>query len=158
MRKNWYALYTRPRAEKQIEKRLEQAGIQVFLPLHLAPRRWTDRIKMIEVPLYPSYIFVCTTDHKVRDCILIPGVSKVVYYNGAPAIITEREIAAIQTFIELARTKELSYSIDEEVLIACGSLKDISGKIKRIGKKLLLLHLEQIGLTVSIAIDQVKKI
>ena len=157
MRTNWYALYTASRAEKQVEKRLMLSGIKTFLPVHLAPRCWSDRIKMVEVPLYPSYIFVNTNDHKVRECLGIQGVARVVYYNGAPAVIAEREIVAVQSFLEQARTKELNYSVDEEVLIACGSLKDISGKIKRVGKKCLLLHLEQIGVTVSVAMDQVKK-
>ena len=157
MTMNWYALYTAPRAEKQVERRLILTEIETFLPLHLAQRQWSDRIKLVEVPLYPSYIFVHTNDHKVRECLGVPGVVRVVYYNGAPAIISEREIAAIQSFLEQARTKELSYSVNEEVLIACGSLKGISGKVKRIGKKWLLLHLEQIGFTVSVAIDQVKK-
>jgi len=157
MQKSWYALYTRPRAEKQVEKRLVQTGIETFLPLHLTQRCWSDRIKLVEMPLYPSYVFVHTTDHEVRDCLTMQGVAKIVYYNGAPAIIAEREITTVQKFIELTQLKELSYSIDEDVLIACGSLKDISGKIKRIGKKYLLLHLEQIGMTVSVATDQVKK-
>ncbi|MCL2649433.1 MAG: UpxY family transcription antiterminator [Candidatus Azobacteroides sp.] len=154
---NWYALYTASRAEKQVEKRLILSGIKTFLPLHLAPRRWSDRIKLVEVPLYSSYIFVYANDQKVRECLGVQGVARVVFYNGSPAVIAEREIVAIQMFLEQARAKELSYSIDEEVQIACGSLKNISGKIKRIGKKYLLLHLEQIGLTVSVAIDQVKK-
>jgi len=154
---NWYALYTTPRAEKQVEIRLKQTGIKTYLPLHLAPRRWSDRIKFVEMPFYPSYIFVYTNEHKVRDCVSVEGVVRVIFYNGSPAIIAEREIVAIQSFLELVRAKELTYSLNEDVLIACGSLKNVSGKIKRIGKKLLLLHLEQIGITVSVAIDQVKK-
>ena len=154
---DWYVLYTSPRAEKLVEKRLELTGVKTFLPLHLAPRRWSDRIKLIEVPLYPSYIFVFSNNHKVRECLGVQGVVRIIYHNGSPAIVAEREITAIQSFLEQARAKELSYSLNEEVLIACGSLKDISGKIKRIGKKYLLLHLEQIGLTVSVAMDQVKK-
>ena len=67
------------------------------------------------------------------------------------------EIASIRNLLEHARAKELRYDIDEQALIACVPLKTISGKIKRVGKKCLLLHLEQIGLTVSVEIDRVKK-
>ena len=155
---NWYALYTAPRAEKQVAKRLMQTAIETFLPLHLAPRRWSDRIKLVEMPLYPSYIFVYTNACKIYECLGVQGVARVIYHNGSPAVVAKHEIAAIQSFLEQARAKELSYSIDDEVLIACGSLKDISGKIKRINKKCLLLHLEQIGLTVSVAMDQVKRV
>ena len=155
---NWYALYTSPRAEKQVEKRLKEMGIKAFLPLHLAPRRWSDRIKMVEVPLYPSYIFVNIDDHKIRECIGVQGVARIVYYNGVPAVITDQEIVAMQSFLEHARAKEVNYAIGEDVLIACGALKDISGKIKRIGKKYLVLHLAQIGITISVTIDRVIKI
>lgn len=154
---NWYVLYTWPRAEKQVEKRLVQAGIETFLPLHLSPRRWSDRMKLVEVPLFSSYIFVRISDRKVRECLDIQGVVRIIYQNGSPAVIAKREITVIRSFLEQARTRELSYSINEDVLIACGSLRNISGKIKRIGKKCLLLHLEQMGVTVSVEINQVKK-
>ena len=154
---DWYALYTAPRAEKQVEKRLELRGIETFLPLHLAPRRWSDRIKLVEMPLYPSYLFVHADELKVRECFGVQGVVQVVYHNGSPAVVAEREIVAIRSFLEQVRARELIYSINEEVLVACGPLKNISGKIKRIGKKWLLLHLEQIGLTVSVEMDKVIK-
>lgn len=154
---NWYVLYTTPRAEKRVAQRLAKAGIETFLPLHLSPRRWSDRIKYVEVPLFSSYIFVHTDDSILRTLIKIQGVSRIVFYEGKPAIIRPKEIAAIQSFLEKAQKKEISFTINDEVLIACGPLKDISGKIKKIGKKYILLHLEQLGITVNVAVDQVVK-
>jgi transcription antitermination factor NusG len=153
----WYVLYTAPRAEKQVVQRLEKEGITAFLPLHLSPRRWSDRIKLIEIPLFSSYIFIYTQEPLLHRTITLQGVSHVVYYDGKPAVVRESEISAIQQFLKQARAKELSYQPDEKVLIACGPLKNISGKIKRIGKTHLILHLEQIGLTVTVAFDQIKK-
>ena len=112
---------------------------------------------MVEIPLYASYLFVYATEHAARACVSVPGVARVVFHDGKPATVSEKEIDVIRTFLEHARNKELCYNIDEQVLIACGPLKNLSGKIKRIGKKCLLLHLEQIGLTVSVEIDRVKK-
>jgi transcription antitermination factor NusG len=153
----WHILYTAPRAEKQVDQRLQKQGIQTYLPLHLSPRRWSDRIKWVEMPLFPSYIFVCATEPVLRQMLSVQGVARIVFYDGKPAIIKESEIKAIQTFLEQAHEKELRYTVDEQVLIACGPLKDISGKIKRIGKKYLLLYLDQIGISVSVALDQVRK-
>ncbi len=153
----WHVLYTAPRAEKQVANRLEKFGVEVFLPLHLSPRRWSDRIKLIEVPLFSSYIFVRTNLDTLRETLTVQGVLRIVYYNHKPAVIREKEIIAIQTFLELAREKAVNFVVDDDVLIACGPLKNISGKIKRIGKKYILLHLEQLGLTVSVAVDQVVK-
>jgi transcription antitermination factor NusG len=155
--KRWYVLYTAPRAEKKAEQRLKQNDLQTFLPLHLSPRRWSDRIKMVEVPFLPSYLFVRTTEHDLRSLVSIQGVSRIVFYNGKPAVIRDKEIKAIELFLEQARTREISYSLEEEVLIACGPLKDISGKIKRVKKKFLVLYLEQLGVTVSVGIDKIIK-
>jgi len=99
-----------------MEKRLIQAGIEAFLSLHLAPCCWSDRIKLVEIPLYLSYIYLyMPTIIKIRECLSIQGVSRVVYCNGAPEIIFKCEIAAIRSFFEHVCAKELSYSIDEEV-------------------------------------------
>jgi transcription antitermination factor NusG len=114
----WYVLYTAPRAEKQVEQRLKKEGITTFLPLHLSPRRWSDRIKLIEVPLFSSYIFIYTAELLLHRAITVQGVSHVVYYDGKPAVVRESEITAIQQFLEQAWAKELNYQPDEKVLIA----------------------------------------
>ncbi len=160
IRKNprkWYVLYTTPRAEKQVEQRLLDAGIETFLPIHITPRKWSDRVKMIEVPLFSSYIFVRTTDSVLRNLLRINGVVRIVFHSGAPAVIRDREITAIKSFLDKAKEKELIHEIGEELLIACGPMKDVSGKVKKINKTHLLLHLEQLGCTVSVAINQVVK-
>lgn len=155
--RNWYVLYTTPRAEKQVEQRLIDAGIETFLPIHISHRKWSDRIKLVEVPLFSSYIFVRTTDSVLRTLLRINGVVRIVFYCGAPAIVRAAELNAIRSFLEKAKEKELIYEIGEELLIACGPMKDISGKVKKINKTHLILHLEQLGCTVSIALNQVVK-
>jgi transcription antitermination factor NusG len=153
----WHVLYTAPRAEKQVNKRLQQQGIQTFLPLHRAPRRWSDRVKWVEMPLFASYIFVRTNEYTLHQSLNVQGVARIVFYDGKPALIKESEIKAIQTFLEKAREKELQYTVDDEVLIACGPLKNISGRVKRVGKRFLVLHMEVLGMTVSVGIDQIIK-
>jgi transcription antitermination factor NusG len=157
--KKWYALYTVPRAEKQVEQRLKRTGVETYLPLHLSPRQWSDRVKLVEVPLLPSYVFVKTVETLLRSAIVpTRGVVRSVYYDGKPAVIREHEIAAIRLFLEQAHAKEITYSLDEKVQIACGPLKNIAGKVKRIGKTHVALYLEQLGVLVSVAINQVKKL
>ena len=69
----WYVLYTAPRAEKQVDQRLKKEGITTFLPLHLSPRRWSDRIKLIEVPLFSSYIFIYTAEFSFTGLLQCRG-------------------------------------------------------------------------------------
>ena len=153
----WYALYTTPRAEKKVKERLDAAGIENFLPLHLAPRQWSDRIKMVEIPLFPSYIFVNAEEHQLRALLQLYGVTRAVYHCGRPAIILDKEIKAIRKFLEKAATYAVSFTIGDDVLIACGPLKDISGKITKIGKSKMVLHLEQLATTVCVDLDKVVK-
>ena len=154
---NWYILYTAARAEKQVEKRLNLDGIETFLPLHLSPRKWSDRVKLVEVPLFSSYIFVRTTDEILRTLVSLPGISRIVYFNCGPAIVRQKEIDAIRQFVKEANGKECTFGVDEEVLIACGPLKDISGKVKKVRKEQVILYIEQIGMSVSINLNQIVK-
>lgn len=154
---NWYVLYTAPRAEKQVEQRLRANDVEVYLPLHYTPRKWSDRVKFVEMPLFSSYIFVRTTDEKLRTLLLVSGVSRIVFYNGSPAIVRNSEIESIKSFVEEARGRECNFGIDEEVQIACGPMKDISGKVCKVTKKWVVLHIEQLGITVSLNMDQVIK-
>lgn len=154
---NWYVLYTSARAEKQVEQRLKLLDIEAFLPMHFSPRRWSDRVKMVEVPLFSSYIFVRTTDAVLRTLLSVAGVSRIVFFNAQPAIVSPKEIAAIAKFLTLAKERELEYNIDEEVLIACGPMKDIAGKIKKIGKEYIILYIEQLGSTVCVSQKQLVK-
>ncbi|HRZ97883.1 MAG TPA: UpxY family transcription antiterminator [Paludibacter sp.] len=153
----WYVLYTSPRAEKQVEMRIKELDIEVFLPLHKSPRRWSDRIKIVEIPLYSSYIFVHTSHEKLYQLLKIPGVARIVFFCGLPAVVSPKEINAIRSF--LVQTEGLSYTfeIDDEIRIALGPLKDLCGRIKKIGKKYIVLSVEQIGMTVVAGLDQVVK-
>src|SRR4051812_19040982 len=58
----WYLIYTRPRHEKKVHARLSELKIKSFLPTHKILRNWQDRRKYIEVPLFPSYVFVYLDD------------------------------------------------------------------------------------------------
>lgn len=151
----WYVLYTTARAEKQVELKLQAEGVETYLPLHKCPRKWSDRVKMVEMPLFSSYIFVHTTDEKLRTLIRVSGVARIVYYNGKPAVMRPKEIEAIREFVQKAAERECEFGLSEEVMVACGPLKDISGKIKKIGRKYLILHIEQMGITVCVKQNQV---
>ncbi len=156
-KQKWYVLYTSPRAEKKVDERLKDAGYESYLPLHYAPRRWSDRVKMVEVPLFSSYIFIYTYEYNLRSLLEIQGLYRVVYHNGAPAVIRKSVIDNIKKFLELAREKEVTYGLGDEVLIACGPLKDVEGKIVRMRKGEYCLFIPELGHTVRISPDKVLK-
>ncbi|MDR1200595.1 MAG: UpxY family transcription antiterminator [Tannerellaceae bacterium] len=150
---NWYVLYTSPRAEKQVKGRIAAQEIEVWLPLHRAPRVWSDRVKIIEIPLFNSYIFVKCKEYELRDLLKIYGVSRIVYYDGKPAVIRQREIDAIKGFLEQAANHTLL--VGDEVKILSGSMKNISGKVKKIKKKYLFIYLEQMGVTAKVDLSEI---
>ncbi|MDL2255723.1 UpxY family transcription antiterminator [Parabacteroides sp. OttesenSCG-928-K15] len=150
---NWYVLYTAPRAEKQVKERILGQGVKCWLPLHRSPRIWSDRVKLVDVPLFPSYVFVYTYDYQVRSLLRTYGVSRIVYYNGKPAIIRQKEIDAIEEFLVEASEHQLLPG--DEVEILCGAMKNVSGKIKKIKKNYLILYIEQLGATVCVNLNDV---
>jgi len=153
MRKKWYVLYTSPRAEKQVLTKLESIGVECYLPLHRCPRVWSDRVKLVDIPLFNSYIFVKCKDHELFPLTQIRGIVRVVFYNGSPAVIRQPEIDAIKRFLEEASEKILCTG--DEVEILTGLMKRKSGRIVKIRKKYMVLHIEQLSVSVWVNIDNV---
>ncbi|MDR2917498.1 MAG: UpxY family transcription antiterminator [Tannerella sp.] len=150
---NWYVLYTTPRSEKRVKEKLEWNGVECYLPLHRSPRVWSDRVKMVDIPLFNSYIFVKCKESEILSLIRINGVVKVVFYDGKPAVIRQAEVDAIKMFIEEAEGKVLCTG--DEVEILAGSMKNKSGKIIKIKKKYLVLHIEQLAATICVNTESV---
>lgn len=99
-RHQWVALYTNSRAEKKAAKTLKTAGYEVYLPLQITRRQWSDRWKSVEVPLISSYIFA-----KIRSKDVVPvrntaNVVSIVSWHGQPAVIPDSEINAIKQLME----------------------------------------------------------
>ena len=154
----WYLLYITPRAEKKVADRLRLEGIDVYLPLHLSPRKWSDRIKLVEVPLFPGYLFVKTEREGLYKAVMVPGVARIIYFEGEPVEVRESEIEAIRTFASEAAGRDCYFDIDEEVKIAFGPLEGRVGKVKKIKGKHLVLILNHLGLQARVDLQQVVKI
>ena len=152
----WHALYTSPRAEKRVLKLLEAEGIECYLPLLRTPRVWSDRIKMVDLPLFNSYIFVKCKEKELFPLVKTKGVVRIVYYDYKPAIIREIEVETIRQFIKVAEGKRLCTGDEVEILV--GSFKKVSGKIMKIQKKYIFLNIEQLSATVCVSSDKVAPI
>jgi transcription antitermination factor NusG len=135
--------------------RLEEQLVEHYLPLHKTPRVWSDRVKIVDKPLFTSYIFVRCREHLLHALLQIPGVVRIVYYCGRPAIIRQKDIDAIRIFLRQAAERTLC--VGEEAEILSGSLKRISGRVQKIKKKYLVLYIEQLGATVSVNIANVAR-
>ena len=152
----WYVLYTKPRFEKRVKEKLEFGGHECYLPLHRSPRIWLDRVKIVDIPLFSSYIFVKSNESEIRSLLHIDGIVKIVFYDKKPAIIRQQEIDAIQMFIEAAEGKMLCTG--DEVEILAGTMKSKRGKVIKIKKKYLMLHVEQLSAIVCVNTESVASI
>jgi transcription antitermination factor NusG len=91
----WYALKVKPRFERAVVAHLRGRGYDPFLPIYTARRRWSDRVKSIELPLFPGYLF-CQFDLNNRLPILTaPGVSFIVGIGNVPQPVADHEIEAV---------------------------------------------------------------
>ena len=89
---HWYAAYTYARHEKRVTQQLEDRHIDSFLPTYRSVRRWKDRRKVLELPLFPSYVFVQLGPTNRLDLLRLPGVLGLVCFQGKPASIERAEI------------------------------------------------------------------
>lgn len=95
----WYALTVKPNHERAAAQALGCKNLESFLPLYLTRRRWSDRIKKLDMPLFAGYVFCRFADGERTKVLATPGVTSVVGFGNQPAPVTEEEIHAVRTMI-----------------------------------------------------------
>jgi transcription antitermination factor NusG len=153
----WYALQVRPRFEKIIASTLVSKGFEGFLPLYRHRSRWSDRMKEVELPLFPGYLF-CKFDINKRLPILVtPGVMHVVGVGKVAYPVDDSEIAALQSIvISGLQTEPRSYlNIGEKVRIEIGPLAGIEGILQAMrGSSRLIVSVSLLQRSVSVEINE----
>lgn len=124
---NWFALKVRPKHERTAANGLSRLGLEEFVPLTKVRRRWSDRIKELDAPLFPGYIFCSFTYSERLRVLNSPGVETVV---GA---LEDSEIDAMRRLV--ATGKPLAHlpflRIGQNVLIESGPFAGIRGIVLR---------------------------
>jgi transcription antitermination factor NusG len=132
----WYAIYTNPRAEKQVRDRLMEAGVEVFLPLQKTFRIWSDRKKLIERPLLSSYVFVKVVPLEYPKVYQTSGVVRFVTFDGQPASIPQNQIDNLRLLINSDTEIEISsekFEQGDNVEVIRGSLIGLTGELVTVG-------------------------
>ncbi len=132
--KRWYALYTKSRAEKKVARLLEEAGVELYLPLQKTLKQWSDRRKMVYEPLFRSYIFVHVSNRDFGKPLKIPGVVHYVTFAKERIPVPDCQIAAIRTYLGEIELKEpLEYfKLGNEVEVVFGPLRGLHGRLIRV--------------------------
>jgi transcription antitermination factor NusG len=97
--KKWFAVQVRTRWESRAAILLAGKQVETLLPTYTANRRWSDRSRVVEVPLFPGYLFCRFNIHDRLPVLITPGVISVVGRGKTPIAVEESEIAAIQRVI-----------------------------------------------------------
>ena len=153
----WYALYTKARAEKKVFEELRQRGIEVYLPLRKELRQWSDRKKWVETPIINSYIFVKIQMPEYRRVFESKGVVSYVARKGKAVVIPDHEIEAMKRTV----VSNLSFNVEassirkgQTITIASGPLKGISGEVMDMqGDRKFYLRISHIGYTLVVNLD-----
>jgi len=133
----WYAVQTRARHEQRISAGLRQRGVSALSPTTAQAHRWSDRTKIVEVPLFSCYVFVHLSISSAQrlEVLKTPGVFRFVTVSGAPAEIPDSQVIGIQTV--LANNLPVSpcgfIHIGQKVRIRGGALDGVEGILQSHG-------------------------
>ena len=124
----WYAIHVRSNCERLVHDHLELKSIPVFLPTYSTRRKWSDRVKQIEVPLFPGYVF-CRLDPNSRLPVLTaPGVVRIVGYGKTPTPVPEQEIDSIRRVLQSdLPCMPWPMASGDRVVVECGPLAGLEG-------------------------------
>lgn len=145
----WFALYTKPRNEKKALERLVAAGIESYLPLQRRLKQWSDRKKMVEEPLFRSYIFVRITPKDHYNVLNTFGIVRYITFEGKAVPIPDNQISLIKNLLE----QDVEVEAVEEILepgtrveVKFGSLIGLMGElIEHKGKQKVVVRIEHIS-------------
>jgi transcription termination/antitermination protein NusG len=153
---NWFAVYVLPRHERKVARVLACKGIEHFLPTIQARHKWSDRMKVVDLPLFPGYLF-CRIDSRFLGPVLsVMGVAHIVNFGGKPAPVPETDIHMLQTIgrsdIEREATNYLHTG--ERVEVISGPLSGVCGLLAQIkNRDRLVLSVDLICRSVAVEVD-----
>ena len=162
----WYAVHVKSRHEVKVNDRLSLKGIEAFLPTVERVRKWKDRKKKIEFPLFPGYLFVHTTNEADRllSVLKVAGVVRMICtLPGRPDPIPDDQILSLQKLVENKEELDPYPYLNEgqQVRITKGALAGVEGiLVKKIDKHLLVLSVDvlQQGVALKISASEVEKV
>ena len=155
------AVYTRPRWEKKVNQLLIEKGVESYCPLNKVRRKWSDRVKVVEEPLFKSYVFLKVNDEGRTSVRMTPGVINFVYWDGKPAVIRDREINTIKRFLneyENVEVRPMDLKMQQRVIITSGPLINQEGMILAVHRKTVKVSIDSLGYILVAYIDRRKLI
>jgi transcription antitermination factor NusG len=155
--KSWFAVYTKPRWEKKVYSLLSEKGFEAYCPLNRVRKKWSDRVKWVEEPLFKSYVFVHIGEDEQTKVRMVSGVVNFVYWLGKPAIVLDKEIQVIRKFLNEysdVRAEPLDLEANDKVQIQRGVLMNKEAKVVKVLNNKVRVVIESIGYSLVAVIDR----
>jgi transcription antitermination factor NusG len=156
-KKSWYAVYTKPRWEKKVYALMQEQGLETYCPLNRVRKKWSDRIKWVNEPLFKSYVFVRIDEAEQTTVRMVSGVVNFVYWLGKPARVKDTEIDIIRKFLndysEVVATP-VSLHKDAKITIRRGALMDKEATVVKVMNNKVQVIIESIGFSLVALIDK----
>ena len=148
----WFVIYTKSRNEKKVAELLQKNGVEVFCPLVKLKKNWSDRTKIVETPLFNSYVFVNLSEKDRNVVFNVPGVKRYLFWLKKPAIAKDSEIESLKAVLHETMDSFTieNYQIGDTVKISEGVFKGLEGIIEKPSKNKLHVILENVGIKITL--------
>jgi transcription antitermination factor NusG len=149
--KRWHVIYTKSKWEKKVDGLLMQKGFESWCPVQKRERQWSDRKKIIEEPLFRSYVFIKAAKIDYTKILSTIGVVNFLYFEKKPAIIRDNEIEEIRKYLGLSNTSiqvvdMANIPAQSKVSINQGLFMGQRGEVVKSSKKSVFVRLESINM------------
>jgi transcription antitermination factor NusG len=157
IKKNWYAVYTKPRWEKKVAALLLERGIENYCPINKVTRQWSDRKKVVLEPVFKGYVFVRLEEAKKWEVKQVNGILNFVYWLGKPAIIRDEEIDLIRKFLNEFKDVQVEQKgvvVNSEVRIRQGVLMNYHGIVVEVLGNRAVVKIDTLDIQLSAHFDK----
>lgn len=152
----WFALQVRSQRENYVADQLSAKGYELFLPLYTCRKRWSDRIKKVELPLFPGYLFCRFDPYDRLPIVKTPWLLRIVGFNHIPTPVDDEEISSVRTLVlSGAAAQPWPFArVGERVRIESGPLRGVSGVLTQIkGNNKLVVSITLLQRSVAVEVD-----
>ncbi len=155
----WVAVYTTAHAERQVEARCKENGWDAYVPTERRARKWSDRVKMVDWPLFPSYCFVRITALDVVPLRNLQGVVMIIRFGNDYAIVPDNDIEVIRKALQ----EKVEYRIENaehlrkgsRVRVRAGQFAGLTGELLKVGNdKLFAVRLEVLNQLFTVPLEE----
>ena len=151
----WYAAYTLPRHERAVAQQLGLRQVETYLPLYFSARQWAERRVLVQLPLFPGYVFVRVSLRERIRVLEHPSVLRLVTFGGRPAPLLDGEIQRLRAALELGKAEPFPFlTPGRRVRVKSGPLAGLEGRIlRRKGRMRLVVTIDAIQRSIIFDLD-----